>query len=337
MSLDSITPEEAVEWYLADRESELAEASLRSHKSRLGHFLRWCDEVDTTDLNELSGRDLHRYRLWRREDGELATVTEKTEMDTVRVFIRWCESIDAVEQDLSTKVLSPTLSNGENVRDEMLDADVAERILEYLSTFEYASDRHVCLRLLWRALLRRGALRALDLEDYDPDEQSLEVIHRPDTGTPVKNQYRGERFLALSPETCTVLDDWIETRRPDVTDEYGRAPLLATKQGRMHVGTIQSIIYSVTRPCFTTNDCPHGREIEGCDAAADQTQAYECPSSVSPHPVRRGALTHWLRSEVPEHVISDRGNVTSDVLKKHYDERSEQEKMEQRRRYLDNI
>lgn len=63
----------------------------------------------------------------------------------------------------------------------------------------------------------------------------------------------------------------------------------------------------------------------------------QCPSSVSPHPFRRGAITHYLQSDVPETVVCDRANVTSDVIDQHYDQRSQKEKMEQRRGYLDEI
>jgi len=87
-----------------------SEASLKGHKYRLGHFVRWCDEKGIENLNTLTGRQLHRYRLWRREDGDLNKVSEKTQMDTLRVFIRWLESIDGVEQDLSQKVLSPSIT-----------------------------------------------------------------------------------------------------------------------------------------------------------------------------------------------------------------------------------
>ncbi len=58
---------------------------------------------------------LHQYRLWRRDEGDISVVTEKTQMDTLRVFIKWLESIDAFETDLHPKVLSPTLSSGDNV------------------------------------------------------------------------------------------------------------------------------------------------------------------------------------------------------------------------------
>jgi hypothetical protein len=65
----------------------------------------------------------------------------------------------------------------------------------------------------------------------------------------------------------------------------------------------------------------------------DRSQAFACPSSVSPHAVRRGAITHWLNSSVPEQVVSARANVSIAVLDEHYD----REKMEQRRKYLNQI
>ena len=101
--------------------------------------------------------------------------------------------------------------------------------------------------------------------------------------------------------------------------------------------TIQTYIYSVTRPCVYTDECPHNREIAECEAAATRGAASKCPSSLSPHMVRRGAITHWLAADVPEQVVSDRANVSPGVIDKHYDRRSEREKMEQRRRYIHQV
>lgn len=335
MALEPIDPETAVELYLKDRESELSKRSLYGHKSRLGHFVRWCDQQDVTDMTELSGRDLHRFRLWRRSEGDLKPISEKTQMDTLRVFIRWAATIDAVPADLHAKVVSPSLSGEDESKDVMIDSQVAVKILEYLSSYEYASERHVCFLLMWRALLRRGAVRALDIDDYDPKEMSLRVKHRPDTDTPIKNQQRGERFIALSDEVCAVLDDWLADVRPDVQDEHGRQPLLATPDGRPHETTVQNYVYSVTTPCLITDECPHDRVINQCEAADVRTGASKCPSSHSPHAIRRGAITHWLSSDIPEPVITARANVSSEVIEKHYDERSEREKMEQRRKYIE--
>jgi len=85
-----------------------------------------------------------------------------------------------------------------------------------------------------------------------------------------------------------------------------------------------------------TGECPHDRSIADCDAAEYGSES-ECPSSVSPHALRRGGITHHLNNKVPKDVVSDRANVSKDVLDMHYDQRSEQDKMEQRRKYLDNI
>jgi site-specific recombinase XerD len=189
MSLEPIDAETALELYLADRGNELSEASLKGHKYRLGHFVRWCDEVEEIqNLNTLSGRQLHKYRLWRREDGDLNKVSEKTQMDTLRVFIRWLESIDGVEQDLSQKVLSPSITPDENARDVMLDSDSASKVLAHLEKYEYASIQHVAIALMWHTMMRVGGVHALDVDDYDPDDQCVKVRHRPKSGTPIKNQ-----------------------------------------------------------------------------------------------------------------------------------------------------
>jgi len=83
-------------------------------------------------------------------------------------------------------------------------------------------------------------------------------------------------------------------------------------------------------------DCPHDREVDSCQAT-DHDDASKCPSSVSPHPIRRGSITHYLNSDVPETAVGDRANVSQDVLERHYDQRTKREKMEQRRQYLDDI
>jgi integrase len=336
MNLEPIDPETAVELYLADREAEVAKATLYSHSSRLGHFVRWCDEEEIDNLNELSGRSLHEYRLWRRREGDLAPATEKTQMDTLRVFVKWLESIDAVVDDLHTKVRSPVLRDGQNVRDVMLESDRAEEVLSYLAKYEYASRQHVVLTLMWHTMMRTGAVHSLDVEDYDSDGQYIAVVHRPETGTTIKNGVGGERLIALSNEVCGLIDDWIANRRPDVDDEFGRQPLVSTSNGRAHRSTLRGDCYRYTRPCVSTGECPHDRDVDDCDAM-NYTAAFDCPSSVSPHALRRGGITHHLNNDVPKEVVSDRANVTAGVLEEHYDRRSQHEKMEQRRGYLDNV
>jgi integrase len=336
MSLEPITPEHALELYLQDKEAELARSTIYSHKSRLSYFVEWCNENGIDNLNDLTGRKVHEYRIWRRNVGDLSKPTEKTQMDTVRVFLRWCEAIEAVPEDLSTKVQSPDITPEENTREVTLEAEEAEEVLAYLRKYQYASIEHVTLTLLWRTMMRRGAVKSLDIGDYNREEQYLDTKHRPDSGTPLKNKNDGERMIALDDKTCELLDDWIEDRRPDITDEYGRKALLATNYGRIHESTVQAYVYRYTRPCVYQASCPHGRDEESCEALP-RDAASKCPSSVSPHAVRRGAITHHLRQDIPERAVSDRANVSLDVLEQHYDQRSKRDKMEQRREFLNRI
>jgi site-specific recombinase XerD len=336
MSLEPITPERALDLYLDHRRNEVARQTLLSHKSRLGHLVDWCNDNGIDNMNDITGRDLYEYRIWRRNDGDLTKASEKTQMVTIRVFVKWLESIEGVDQDLHTKVQLPSLSKNDDVRDEMLSQEEAEEILDYLRKYHYASMEHVIVALVWRTAMRRGSVHTLDVDDYHPEDQYIEVIHRGETGTPLKNQGEGERYIALQDWMCQLLDDWIADKRPEGLDENGREPLVASEQGRVHPSTITRTLYRQTRPCMYADSCPHNRDIDTCEATSHHA-ASKCPSSTSPHAARRGAITSWLKNGVPSKVVSDRANVGPDVLEKHYDQRDERDKMEQRRDHIDDF
>lgn len=140
----------------------------------------------------------------------------------------------------------------------------------------------------------------------------------------------------MNTHTCRAIEDWLDYNRHNVTDEYDREPLLTTKNGRVPGSTVRDEVYYITRPCFYTGSCPLGKDIEGCQAT-EYGHYSKCPGNVSPHDVRRDSITHHLSEDVPEKVVSDRMNVGMDVLDKHYDKRSEEVKVEQRRDYLEGV
>ena len=286
-ALEPISPQEALDLYLEDKARECQQATVRSHKSRLGFLVEWCDEQDLDNMNDLTARDIHEFRVWRRED--LNVVSEKTQMDTVRVFVEWCETIDAVQPGLFKKIKPPVIPDGGNVCETTLDSTRAEKVMAHLEKFEYATIEHVTWLVLVETGIRLGAAHSLDVGDYhgDEDHPHLDLVHRPNTDTPLKNGKRDERPVSIPAEVREVLDDYLEHNRPDVTDEHGREPLLATSRGRLSKTTIRKYVYKWSRPCAYGAECPHDRGPEECEAAQAADDASKCPSSVTPHPIRR--------------------------------------------------
>ena len=346
--LEPLAPREAVRLYLSDRQDDLAESTLTGQKYRLEAFCDWCDEEGIENLNELSGRDLHRYKVWRREgNGEgrepIKPVTLRGQLATIRAFLRFCGDIEAVPPEFYDRLSLPSVDAGGDVSDSTLDPDRVMNILDYLGRYHYASRDHVTVLFLWRTGCRIGGLRALDLRDLDLEGDHPEVsgpavhfAHRPETGTPLKNDEKGERWNRIGEHAAKVAQDYIDVNREVVTNEHGREPFLTTKRGRPAASTIRETLYRVTRPCWRNEGCPHDRTISECGATAIE-QASQCPSARSPHDLRSGRVTYYRREAVPRQIVEDRLNASERILDKHYDRRGEREKSEQRSDHLPDL
>jgi len=339
--LEPLAPEDAVRMFLEDKEAEdIADSTDYNYRGRLDSFLTFCEQEDIDNINNLSGRDLHHFRNKRLKgklDGyeSIKKVSLHSNLKTLQDFLDFCYKVDACPKGMRNKVPLPTLTEEEEVRDEMLAPDRAREILNYLERHRYASREHVVFMILWHTGRRIGGLRALDVEDFDAEDGCLHLQHRPETGTPLKNDKKSEGYIAVGDYECEVIEDWIKLHRPNTT-EYGRRPVISTNQGRAHGGTIRTDIYRITQPCEYTGECPHGKDPTTCEYRKRDNLA-QCPSSRSPHRLRDGRLTKHRMDGDPKDMISDRTDASEEVIDKHYDQRSEFEKMQTRREFLDNV
>lgn len=329
--LDRIDPGTVLDLYLTDRETDLAESTRQSHRYVIERFVEWCDENDVTTVANLDGRDLHEFRMDRREAVNGNTL--RSQLGVLRQYIRFAESIEAAPVGLSERIRMPEVER--KSRDGRLETEVADIVLEHLRKFQYASRDHALIRLLWVTAVRVGTARSFDVDDFDRDERTIAARHRPETDTPLKNGERGERLIALDEQTAETLADYIDHTRHNLTDEHGREPLFTTERGRVGASTIRRAVYRWTRPCQRGNGCPHDRNPDDCEAKRTVVQAAQCPSTRSPHEVRRGAISFLLTEETPVRAISDRADVSKDVLDEHYDARTEEERMESRRQFFE--
>ncbi|SEH11539.1 Site-specific recombinase XerD [Natronorubrum sediminis] len=340
--LKPCTPEHGIQRYLKKRRSELTENTLTEYERKLSRYGQYLDRNGIEDLRELDGRTLDDMIAWRRYDStdeveELATKTIRDDLFVLRNWVQYLEDIDAVTPDLSNSISIPDLRDGDGVRDVDMDPERVERVLDYLATFEYASLDHVIWALTAGTGRRTGCLIALDCDDTHLADEApfLEFSHRPETETRLKNCEQSEGHVALTPAQADVIRDYLTNTRPDVEDDHGREPLLATSHGRISNSTFRRCIYRWSRPCSIGTDCPHDRDPEACEANRSSDDASKCPSSRSPHTLRHGFITDARRNGVPIDLLSDRCDVTEEVIRKYYDETTEEERREVRRQILD--
>lgn len=333
----SITPEEAVEWYLDHRRDDARMTTRRKHGYALDAFLNWTEEIEIEDMPELSGRDLMRFKTWRKREGDLAKISLNGNLAVLKRFLGFCENIDAVEPGMADRVPMPNVPDQDQVSDVTPSDKAVEAIRSYYRKYEYASRRQTIFELIAEVGLRMGAVRAIDLEDFDPENQLIDLQHRPEgpdeQGTPLKNGRDGERLVNLSPGLCELLEDYVDGNRHDVTDTYGRDPLFTTTAGRVSTATIRKGFYKMTRPCTYSDECPEGRMVSDCKAT-QSAHASKCPVGFTTHPLRRWSIMHQLDQGLTKELLSDRVDVSVPVLEQHYDHRSEERKRQQRRDVL---
>lgn len=335
--LEPLSPSEAVQAYVTARKSEVSQATIYEHTTRLNRFTEWCEQEDLTNLNELTTRKCREYLSYRQE--AVAPTTLENEMRTFRLAVEEWESINGVPEGLSKKVKVPNAKKGERSRDVKVPKDQAEAILAYMDKYEYASLRHLIFAMIWHTGARISGIRALDLEDYYPDRYRkplVEFVHRPDTGTPLKNNRWGEREVPVSDEMGSLLDDYVEGHRHDVTDENSRQPLLTTENGRPQKTTIQRNVYKVTSPCYAGLVCPEEKDPTDCDWTA-YNSASQCPASVSPHGVRRAFVTKMRDLGADFDTIGDRVDASPETLREHYDTPTTKEKRDRQLEWAEKV
>jgi len=337
MYSEEIPPSAAIEQYLTARGNELADATIQNHRYRLKQFRLWCEEEGFEDMRELSGRETESFRL-AREDDDLAPMTVRNQMMTLRVFTEWCVTQGYVKPGTADRIRTPAVAKSDRSRDDHVSQEVAEEIIEAYSRYDFGSLRHILFYLIFRTGMRTGAVRALDIGDIKLGQDAyISVRHRPETGTPLKRGAEGgERHISLlDEELVEALESYCGRNRHEVEDDHGRKPLLTSRQGRIAKTTIQSHIYRATQPCERTGNCPHNEEdTKGCSYRSADS-ASQCPSSVSPHAIRRSSITMFLDADVEKDVVSGRCNVSRKRLDEHYDARSEEQKRARRQRQLD--
>lgn len=331
-SLDPITPEESIEEFISIKSEEVE--NIDQVKTKLGYFEEYlCDELGLENLNNLTPHQMLRYNEWRRyesldRDEPLAKTTLEDDMYLINEFIKHMVTIRAVEGTVLTAIRFPELDDGDGVCSKKLDAERAEKVLVYLHKYEYAGVEHVTLLLFCKTGRRPCDLHALDVVDFEMKEEKgvLKFRHRPETGTPLKEGTEHEADVELDIETAKIIQDYLDTKRHEITDEQGREPLLTSKHGRLSKGTMKKYANKWTRP-GAIGENPDDHDVENCPGMESNNAAYKCSMSRAPRHIRTGYITS-KRNEVDPEDLGYRVGATARVIRKHYDHPNRDEEKE---------
>jgi len=341
-TLEPITPQKAKEEYLDERENARY-ATRRTIEDVVELFVEWTEEGGIENMNNIRGRQLHQFKNWCQDTSDNNTVSLNGIMSAVRRFLVYCVEIEGVYPSVPNKTPVPNVPDDEDVSDEKPSDELVEAAIDYLETHGPCSRRHVEYRLIKELGNRVGAIRAIDVKDVDVEEQAIRLRHRPERefpderGTPLKNGTDGQRHQNISRGLAELIRRYLNSpQRHDVEDKFGRKPLLTTENGRPEITTIRRDLYKLTRPCEFSGECPHDRSIDSCKATKSR-YASDCPSSHSPHPLRRWSIENQIESGVSKELLADRVDVSVPVLNKHYDRRSEERKRKHRLELLEKI
>lgn len=332
---DVTPPQKARRDFLKHKQNTQKASTARAYKYPTKDFIQYCTQHGVTTTGDITKRHISRWKDQRRDEVKAVTVHNNTKH--LRVFIKWMAHRELVEWGLQDKIEIPPVPEDEDVSQQVLRQGHAESVLDYLDTYHYGSTYHALFYTMWHTGCRISGATSLDLTDFQPsahDDNILQFRNRKSEGTPLKNSNTSERDVTISDGLAEVLNDYISSPREDKTDEYDREPLFTVPSGRLYRQRAYKNIVAITRPCVPTGTCPIERDVEGCEAAQDKEKAPSCPESVANHAIRKGSITHHINEGWPKEALSERVDVSVDVLEKHYDFRTNEKQRQNRRQYL---
>lgn len=332
---DEVTPRAARRQFLNAKRRNVKQSTYRAYKYPTRHFIEYCEAEQVQTIGNVNSYLMESW-VQKREAEDIAPATAQQSVKQVRVFIKWCQNAGLIEPGVYDRTRVPDVDPSDQVSHKTVPEHQADQILDYLATYEYGTRQHVVFQLMWQTAARCSGILALDVDDLDRDDEgpTLDFVNRKSKGTALKNGEKSERLIYLSDSVNDLLEEYISMRRPNIEDKYGRNPLFCTDHGRLSRQRIYKDVVAFTRPCVYSGRCPENKDIDTCEFTKKK-RAMSCPVNTSPHPVRRGAITAHLNKGWKKEALSERVDVSVEVLEKHYDARTKEDALERRREYRD--
>jgi len=331
---------DAVDRFINRKKVNWKGETARTYRKSLDTFETYLKQ-SSFDTSEESVADLQRWILGDYQDwlvaDDYARATVQSKQKQARRWVKWLESQGFVEMGLHLAIEPLELSDQEQTSSKILEpAQINGYLAYYRNSPKWRGTRqHAILEVIAHVGARRSGIRALDVEDWDSENRKLAFLNRSERGTRLKGGDSHQRIVVLSEVPAQVVDEYLEKYRMVKNDQHGREPLFSSRQGRPTKSTITNWMYAATQPCIMQK-CPHSKERHSCKWTK-QTKASQCPSSSSPHPIRRGSITWQLNIGRKIEDVAARAATTPGVIRRYYDRPNLDAELRRRITKFDNI
>ncbi|ARS89331.1 tyrosine-type recombinase/integrase [Natrarchaeobaculum aegyptiacum] len=266
------------------------------YKRTIPRFVEFAADNDITNPVEISSPLVDAYVDYLQSEYD-SDATILTYTKNARTWLRWLSQRELCDESIYRILDKEELGLTPRARDEAIPKSEATGILHRLRQRRRGSGMHALTELLWNGGPRIGGVHSLDVPDFDPKKKELRFRHRPETGTRLKNGNKnsntagdGERNIVIKDEVISAIQLYIETERPDVTDEYGREPLFATEYGRASRSTLRRWVYEATSCRWNPKDVDNC----SCDGSCNP-DSNVCPESIRSSLTGRGIQRRQAR------------------------------------------
>lgn len=168
---------------------ELSPRSIKNYKTDLSQLAQ---HLGTTPMLEATAADLRAWQAWQHRRGVKAS-TVRRKMSCVRGFYQWAIKTEQIARDPSTNLEAPKIP--ERLPRHLTDAQT-EALLGALERHDsIALQEAAIVQTLYFTGIRAGELRGLDVESWDREGGTLQVIGKGNR----------ERRVPVPPQLAEVL------------------------------------------------------------------------------------------------------------------------------------
>lgn len=325
-----LTIPEAVDLFIRRKQTDWKGQTKETYEKDLHVFLQYAASAGIETTAELNRWNVGGYTDFLL-DQDWARVTVASRQKKAKTWLKYLEGQGIIPLGLHLAIETLRLSDDEQTSDQQLKPEDARSLLSfYRNSAEWrGTRRHAVLEVLWHVGCRIAGVRSLDLDDYEPETGDLKFRSRGEKGTRLKRGKQHQRNVTLSEIPNDVLHFYVRRERPDIRDEHGRKPLFPTRQGRASRSAVRGWMYQATQPCMAV-ECPHGKRRPNCKFVP-RDSASRCPSTRSPHAIRRGSITWQRNLGFTEETVAKRAAATPSVIRRYYDDPDYADELERRR------